>query len=352
MTPPSIARASPAGGASAAERPPSGRRLLGLLVIAILLVTVTMLSLMIGARDVPLRVVWETLIGISADRDAETVLGLRIPRTVLGLLVGAGLGVAGALIQAVTRNPLADPGILGVNAGSAFAVAIAVGVFGITSPPAYLWFAFGGALVTTIVVYLIGSAGRASISPARITLAGVAIGAVLAGITSAMVLADPKGFNAMRAWESGAIADRGWEVVAVAAPYLAVGLVLALLLGRSLNAVALGDDLARALGSSVPSTRILAIVAVTLLCGTATAMAGPIVFVGLMIPHLARWIVGPDQRWIIAYSMLLAPILLVAADVLGRILLRPGEIPVGIVTAFLGAPVLILLVRTQRASAL
>jgi iron complex transport system permease protein len=307
---------------------------------------------MIGARDVPLRVVWETLIGASSDPDAETVLSLRIPRTVLGLLVGAGLGVAGALIQAVTRNPLADPGILGVNSGAAFAVAIAVGVFGVTSPPAYLWFAFGGALVTTIVVYLIGSAGRGSASPARITLAGVAIGAVLAGITSAMVLADPKGFNAMRAWEAGAIADRGWEVIAVAAPYLALGLVLAVLLGRALNAVALGDDLARALGSSVLRTRILAIVAVTLLCGTATAMAGPIAFVGLMIPHVARWIVGPDQRWIIAYSMLLAPVLLVSSDILGRILLRPGEIPVGIVTAFLGAPVLVFLVRTQRASAL
>lgn len=322
------------------------------MLIVILLFSVVMLSLMIGARDVPLHVVWETLIGAGDDRDAETVLSLRIPRTVLGLLVGAGLGVAGALIQAVTRNPLADPGILGVNAGSAFAVAIAVGVFGVSSPPAYLWFAFGGALVTTIVVYLIGSAGRGSVSPARITLAGVAIGAVLAGITSAMVLADPKGFNAMRAWESGAIDDRGWEVIAVAAPYLAIGLVLAMLLGRALNAVALGEDLAHALGSGVLRTRILAVVAVTLLCGTATAMAGPIAFIGLMIPHVARWIVGPDQRWIIAYSMLLAPVLLVSADILGRILLRPGEIPVGIVTAFLGAPVLVLLVRNQRASAL
>lgn len=348
MTTHSIAGA----GSTGAAAPPRRRRLVGLLVTAVLLASVIMLSLMIGARDVPLHVVWETLIGTSTDSDAETVLSLRIPRTVLGLLVGAGLGVAGALIQAVTRNPLADPGILGVNSGAAFAVAIAVGVFGITSPPAYLWFAFGGALVTTIVVYLIGSAGRGSVSPARITLAGVAIGAVLAGVTSAMVLADPKGFNAMRAWEAGAIADRGWEVIAVAAPYLAVGLVLAMLLGRALNAAALGDDLARALGSSVLRTRTLAIVAVTLLCGTATAMAGPIAFVGLMIPHVARWIVGPDQRWIIAYSMLLAPVLLVSSDILGRVLLRPGEIPVGIVTAFLGAPVLVFLVRTQRASAL
>ncbi|MCK2022104.1 iron chelate uptake ABC transporter family permease subunit [Microbacterium sp. kSW2-24] len=311
-----------------------------------------MLSLSIGARDVAIPVVWDAIRGAGSDADAASVLALRIPRTALGLLVGAALGVAGALIQAVTRNPLADPGILGVNSGAAFAVAIAVGVFGLTSPPAFLWFAFGGALVTTIIVYLIGSAGRGSVSPARITLAGVAIGAVLSGITAGMLLANPKGFNAMRAWEAGAIADRGWEVIVVAGPYLAAGLVLALMLGRPLNAVALGDDLARSLGSSVLRTRVLSIIAITLLCGTATAMAGPIAFVGLMIPHVARWIVGPDQRWIIAYSVLLAPILLLASDVVGRVVLRPGELPVGIVTAFIGAPVLILLVRRQRASAL
>ena len=352
MTPQPIAEPLSMGSASASAQPPRRRRAIGLLVIAVLLVAAVTLSLMIGARDVPLRTVWETLIGAFADREAETVLSLRIPRTVLGLLVGAALGVAGALIQAVTRNPLADPGILGVNSGSAFAVAIAVGVFGASSPTAYMWFAFGGALITTIVVYLIGSAGRGSVSPVRITLAGVAIGAVLAGITSAMVLADPRGFNAMRAWEAGSVADRGWEVIAVAAPYLSIGLVLAIMLGRSLNAIALGDDLARSLGSSVLRTRILTIAAITLLCGTATAMAGPIAFVGLMIPHVARWIVGPDQRWIIAYSMLLAPVLLLSSDILGRILLRPGEIPVGIVTAFVGAPVLVLLVRRQRASGL
>lgn len=329
-----------------------GRRAAGFVAVVAALVAVAALSLAIGAKDVPLGVVWGALTGGVSTEDARSVLDLRIPRTLLGLLVGAGLGVSGALIQAVTRNPLADPGILGVNFGSAFAVAIAVGVLGITSPVGFVWFAFGGALVTMVVVYLIGSAGRGPVSPARITLAGVAIGAVLSGVTAGMMLADPKGFNAMTAWKAGALADRGWDVMAVAAPYLVAGLVLAVLLGRPLNAVALGDDLARSLGSSALRTRILSILAITLLCGTATAMAGPIAFVGLMIPHVARWVVGPDQRWIIAYSALLAPILLIASDVLGRVLMRPGEIPVGVVTAFVGAPVLILLVRRQRASAL
>jgi iron complex transport system permease protein len=323
-----------------------------MIAAVVALVVVLLLSLAVGTRDIPLSTVWGAVTGSGTGKDASIVLSLRVPRTVLGLLVGGGLGVAGALIQAVTRNPLADPGILGVNAGSAFAVAIAVGVLGITAPLGYVWFAFGGALVTTVVVYLIGSAGRGPVSPARITLAGVAIGAVLAGITSAMLLADPRGFQSMRAWEAGTLADRGWEVVVATGPFLVAGVVLSFFLGHSLNAIALGDDLAQSLGAKVLRTRILALVAITLLSGAATAMAGPIAFVGLMIPHVARWLVGPDQRWIVAYSLVLGPILLLASDVLGRVLLRPAEIQVGIVTAFIGAPVLIALVRRQRVSSL
>jgi iron complex transport system permease protein len=315
-------------------------------------VVVTTLSIMVGSRDVPLSTVWGTLTGTETGRDADVVTTLRIPRTAMGLLVGAALGVAGALIQAVTRNPLADPGILGVNAGSAFAVAMGVGLLGVTAPSGYVWFAFGGALVTTVIVYLIGSIGRGSVSPAQLTLAGVALGAVLSGITSALLLADQETFSVIRAWEAGSFADRGADVIGATAPFLGAGLVIALVLGPALNAVALGDDLAHALGAKVLRTRVLSLLAITLLAGSATAMAGPVAFVGLMIPHIARWIVGPDQRWIIAYSVLLAPVLTVAADVLGRVVLPTGEMQVGIVTAFLGAPVLVLLVRRQRVSGL
>ena len=326
--------------------------MLGLLVVLALLAIVTVLSVMVGSRDLPLSTVWNALTGADTGRDAQVVTILRIPRTVMGLLVGAALGVAGALIQAVTRNPLADPGILGVNAGSAFAVAMGVGLLGVTAPSGYVWFAFGGALVTTVVVYLIGSIGRGSVSPAQLTLAGVALGAVLSGITSALLLADQETFSVIRAWEAGSFADRGGEVISATAPFLVVGLVIALALGPALNAVALGDDLAHALGAKVLRTRVLSLLAITLLAGSATAMAGPVAFVGLMIPHIARWIVGPDQRWIIAYSVLLAPVLTVAADVLGRVILPTGEMQVGIVTAFLGAPVLVLLVRRERVSGL
>ena len=326
--------------------------MLGLLVVLALLAIVTVLSVMVGSRDLPLSTVWNALTGADTGRDAQVVTTLRIPRTVMGLLVGAALGVAGALIQAVTRNPLADPGILGVNAGSAFAVAMGVGLLGVTAPSGYVWFAFGGALVTTVVVYLVGSIGRGSVSPAQLTLAGVALGAVLSGITSALLLADQETFSVIRAWEAGSFADRGGEVISATAPFLVVGLVIALALGPALNAVALGDDLAHALGAKVLRTRVLSLLAITLLAGSATAMAGPVAFVGLMIPHIARWIVGPDQRWIIAYSVLLAPVLTVAADVLGRVILPTGEMQVGIVTAFLGAPVLVLLVRRERVSGL
>jgi len=339
---------------STSERAPgrAGRvRIAGLALSLVLLAAAVVASIAIGSRDIPLDVVWQTIVGRppTGSTDAVVILDSRLPRTAIAVAAGLALGVAGALVQAVTRNPLADPGILGVTSGSAFAVAIAVGVLGITTVQGYLWFAFGGALAATVVVYVVGSIGREGSSPVRLTLTGVALGAVLSGIVTAMLLADPEGFSAMRSWESGSLEGRGWDGVVPVLPFLAVGVVLALVISRSLNAIALGDDLAVALGARVTLVRALAIVAVSLLAGGATAIAGPIAFVGLMIPHVARWIAGPDQRWIVALSVVLGPVLLLVADIVGRVVLRPGELPAGIVTAVIGAPVLIVLVRRQRA---
>ncbi|GAA1391145.1 hypothetical protein GCM10009599_09220 [Luteococcus peritonei] len=277
------------------------------------------------------------------------MVDLRLARTALGLLAGAALAASGALVQAVTRNPLADPGILGTTSGSAFAVAMAAGLSGLDSSLGLLLAAFVGAALATVGVHAVGSLGRNGGSPVQLVLAGTALGAVLTGITSAMVMADPQRFTVMQTWRAGSLADRGWAHIPVALPFLVVGLVLALGISGSLNAVALGDDLATALGANVALVRGLAILAVTLLAGTATALAGPIAFVGLMVPHAARRICGPDQRWILAYSLLLGPALLLLADVLGRIVMPPGELPAGIVTAFLGAPVLIWLARGRMA---
>lgn len=225
-------------------------------------------------------------------------------------------------------------------------------MFGVGSISGYVWFAFAGALVVTVMVYVIGTAGRGAATPVRLTLAGVALGAVLTGMTTALILIDPETFDQMRHWNAGSFAARDLAVLSPVVPFFVVGLLLAAIAARPLNAVALGDDLAAALGTHVVRTRVIVVVAVTLLAGGATAIAGPIAFVGLMVPHVARWIVGPDQRWILAYTIVLAPVMILVSDVIGRVVVRPGEIPVGIVTAFVGAPVLIALVRRKNASGL
>ena len=329
------------------------RRVLGLVAALITLIVVIAASLAIGARDMPLSEVLGAFFAPNGSDDQLVVLELRLPRTVLGILVGMGLGLAGGLIQALTRNPLADPGILGVNAGASLAITIGVAFFGISSITGYIWFAFGGALIATVGVYIIGSAGRSrSVDPIRLTLAGVAVAAVLTGLTKAILLTNERAFDAFRSWDVGAIAGRDFDTINAILPFIVIGTVLALALSHSLNAVALGDDLAASLGTSVNRTRVLSILAVTLLAGAATAAAGPIGFIGLMIPHIARWIVGPDQRWILGYSVVLSPILLLASDVIGRVVMKPGELQVGVVTAFVGAPVLIALVRRKKASGL
>ncbi|OZF55911.1 Fe(3+)-siderophore ABC transporter permease [Rhodococcus sp. 14-2470-1b] len=330
----------------------NARRTAGLVVVVALLAVICLLSIAVGTKYIPLNEVWNGLFAYDDSNDAVIIRELRVPRTVLGLIVGIALGVSGALIQAMTRNPLADPGILGVNAGAAFFVALAVGALGLTGIWSYIWFAFLGAILATVAVYALGSMGRAGATPIRLTLAGIALAAVLGGITSGMLLLDPAAFDKMRFWGAGSLSGRGLDISFAIGPFVLVGLILALVIARPLNAIALGDDLAQSLGAKVTHTRTIGIVAVTLLAGAATAAAGPIGFVGLMIPHMVRWFVGPDQRWILLYTVAAAPCLLLLSDVVGRLVIRPGELQVGIVTAFVGAPVLILLVRRKKVSGL
>lgn len=351
-----MAAPSTAVGTSPIPRVPpawSNRRRVGGLLLAVAGLALLLLSsVAVGSKNIPLPDVVAALRDNSGQGDAYVVWSMRVPRTAVGLAVGVALGVAGALIQALTRNPLADPGILGVSAGAAFFVAVGIAVFGITSIGGYQVFAFAGALLVTVVVYLVGSAGRGGADPAQLTLAGVAVGAVLGGIVTGMVLADRTAFEQMRSWSVGSVVNRGWDVLLPVLPFLVVGVLLAMTAAPALNSIALGDDLARSLGTNVMRTRVIVIVAVTFLAGGATAVAGPIGFVGLMVPHVARWVVGPDQRWILAYTIVLAPALMLGADIVGRVVVRPGEFPVGIVTAFVGAPVLIVLVRRRKASML
>jgi iron complex transport system permease protein len=328
------------------------RRLVGLLVAAATLALMCALSLAIGTENVDPTTVWRALTHYSDTGNEWIVHELRIPRTLLGIVVGVALGLSGALIQGVSRNPLADAQILGINSGAGLFVVAAIAFLGLRSMWSYVWFAFIGAFVAMVVVYLVGMTGRAVATPVRMLLAGVAAGAVMEGVSFAIRLRNPRAFDSMRYWDAGALDGHSLAVVGVVAPFVAIGAALCLSVSRGLNAVALGDELAIAMGGNVVRTRVLGLLAVTLLAGAATAGAGPIGFVGLMVPHAVRWFTGPDWRWICAYSVLAAPALLLAADVVGRVVVRPGELPAGIVTAFVGAPVLIWLVRRRNAAAL
>jgi iron complex transport system permease protein len=273
---------------------------------------------------------------------------LRVPRTVLGLLAGLSLGAAGALMQGHTRNPLGDPGLLGVTAGASFAVVLAISVFGATTPAGYVWAAFAGALLGSVAVFAIGSAGRGGATPVSLALAGSALTALLYAFVQAITIRERTTLDAYRFWIVGALAGRDADVVTQVAPFVAVGLVLAVVNAPALNLLGLGEDVARGLGQRVWPARGTGLAAITLLTGAATAACGPIAFVGLVVPHVARSITGPDHRWLIPYSALLGVVFLLLADVLGRIVARPGELQVGIVLAVVGAPFFIALVRRRR----
>jgi iron complex transport system permease protein len=321
----------------------------GLALALAVLVLVAFASIAYGSKPIALATVWDALWSYDASlSDHLVVRSLRVPRTVLGLAVGAALAVAGAVMQGVTRNPLADPGILGIEAGAALAVVIGIYSFGLTSASSYVWFAFGGAAMASVVVYGLGSTGRGGATPVKLALAGAAMASLLGSLTSAVLLLDVATLDQFRFWVVGSLAGRDATVVAQVLPFLVVGLALAVASARHLNVLALGDDLARTLGQRVQLARVLAAVAVIVLCGAATAACGPIAFVGLTVPHVARAICGSDYRWILPWSIVLGPVLLLGADILGRVVARPGELQVGIVTALLGAPFFIALVRRRK----
>ncbi|WP_373429239.1 FecCD family ABC transporter permease [Streptomyces sp. V4I23] len=321
---------------------------LGLLATLAALVLVGLLSVWLGTRGIPFTSTWNALWQPDGSETSVIIHEYRIPRTVLGLLVGVALGLSGALMQSLTRNPLADPGLLGVSLGASTGVVVAIAFFGVGTALGYVWFAFLGAAAASVLVYVLGSSGRTLATPDRLVVAGAAVTAVLLAFSSAVLLLNPRAFDQFRFWTVGSLAGRNTDIVLIILPFVAGGLLLALGLAPSLNALAMGDQVGRALGVNVGRTRVLGAVAVMLLCGAATAAAGPIGFVGLVVPHVARFVVGPDQRWVLAYSMLFAPVLLIGADVLGRVLGSPGEVQVGIVTAFLGAPLFIALCRRRK----
>jgi iron complex transport system permease protein len=321
----------------------------GLVVAVGVLVLVVFASIAYGSKSIALSEVWDALWHYDATRNDHLIVrSLRLPRTEIGLAVGVALGLSGAVMQGVTRNPLADPGILGVEAGASLAVVLAIYTFGVDSLTGYVWFAFVGAGLASVAVYFLGSLGRGGATPVKLALAGAALASLLASFTSAILLLDLATLDVFRFWVVGSLSGRGSEVAGRVLPFIVVGTVLALASARSLNALALGDDVARSLGQRTQLARGTAALAVVILCGAAVAAAGPIGFVGLTVPHIARAICGPDYRWILPWSMVLAPVLLLGADVVGRLVVRPGELQVGIITALIGAPFFIALVRRRK----
>jgi iron complex transport system permease protein len=322
-------------------------RLLGLVGVAALLALLCVLSVAIGTRAVG----WADILaglGGGVDSIGQAAVAVRIPRTLLALLAGAALGLAGAIMQGVTRNPLADPGILGVNMGASLAVVVGVAWFNIASAHAYIFAAIFGAGTSAVFVYVIGSLGRGGATPLKLALAGAATSVAFSSLVIAVVLPRNDIAGGIRAWQIGGVGGATFERILPVLPFLAAGFVIGLLSARKLNSLALGDELAAGLGERVATARAVAAFGAILLCGATTAVCGPIGFLGLIVPHLCRLLVGVDHRWLLPLSALGGASLLLAADIVGRIIARPAELDVGVVTAFVGAPFFIWIVRRQR----
>ncbi|MFE4535232.1 FecCD family ABC transporter permease [Streptomyces scopuliridis] len=336
---------------AAVVRRPARVRTLWFLVAIPALAVIMMASIALGSRDVAWSDVWAALGGADATLE-QAAATKRIPRTVLAAVIGAALGLAGGVMQGVTRNALADPGILGVNMGASLAVVAGVAFFGLTSPAGYVWVAMGGAALSAVFVYTVGTIGRGGATPLKLALAGAATSAAFASLVSAVVLPRNDIAGSFRLWQIGGVGGASFDRIAQVLPFLVVGFAICLLSARALNSLALGDELAAGLGERVAVARAMAALGAVVLCGASTAVAGPIGFVGLVVPHTCRLLVGVDHRWLLPYSVLLGAALLTAADVVGRVVARPAEIDVGIVTALIGAPFFIYIVRRQKVRAL
>lgn len=320
--------------------------LLGLLACLGLLGLAMMSSIAFGAAEIAPANIWEALFAFDASNTKHLIIRtLRLPRTVVATLVGAALAVAGALMQGLTRNPLADPGILGIEMGAALGVVAAVFFLEISSLTLYALFAFAGAALTATTVYTLGALGRGGPTPLKITIAGAAVTALLSSLTTGILILNQRTLEEVRFWLAGSVAGRDLNLLLQASPYLLIGLVLALALGRQITTIALGDDIARGLGQRTGWVKGLTAIATVLLAGGSVAVAGPIGFIGLVVPHMVRLVIGQDYRWVIPYTALVGATFLVICDQAARLVLRPAELPLGVMTALIGGPFFIYLVR-------
>ncbi|MFJ4771419.1 FecCD family ABC transporter permease [Streptomyces uncialis] len=327
------------------------RRTVAMLAAVVALLLAILLSLAVGSRAIAPSVVFDALLNGGTSEDAVVVRGLRVPRTIIAVMVGAGLALAGAAMQGITRNPIADPGILGVSQGASVGVVIAIAFVGVHSLHGYVWFAFVGAGAAAVAVYAIAARGRGGATPIKLALGGAAINALLVSVLTAILTTRAAAMDEFRFWQVGSLSGRDAELVHQIWPFLLAGALLVVSVARGLDALALGEDMAKGLGQKVATVRIVGGLGATVLTGAGVAAAGPIAFVGLAVPHMARAIVGGDHRWLLAMSALIGPTMLLVADTVGRIVFPPSEVPAGVMTALIGVPFLITLVRRKAVAA-
>ncbi|AIA05286.1 MULTISPECIES: FecCD family ABC transporter permease [Streptomyces] len=327
-------------------------RRLGLTALAVLaLLLAVVFSLAVGSRAFAPSAVLDALVHGGSDDAAQVVRYLRLPRTLIGLMVGAALAMAGTVMQGITRNPIADPGILGISQGAAAAVVAAIAFAGVHTLSGYVWFAFAGAGIAAVVVYGIAARGRGGATPVKLALSGAAINALLVSASMAILTTKAAALDEFRFWQVGSLTGRDAAVAAQIWPFLLVGTVLVLSVARGLDALALGEDVARGLGQKVATVRIVGGLGATVLTGAGVAAAGPIAFVGLAVPHLARALVGGEHRWTLPMAALLGPVVVLVSDTVGRVLFPPSEVPAGVMTALIGVPFLVTLVRRRAVAA-
>jgi iron complex transport system permease protein len=321
--------------------------MIGLIAGCLMLLVCLVVSVSYGAADISWQTVYESLISFDNSREHLIIRTIRLPRSLLATLVGASIATAGAIMQGITRNPLADPGILGINAGAAFAVVTAIFLFGASSPSLYVWYALAGAGITAVSVYFLAALGRSGITPLNLTIAGAAIATFLASLTTAILIVSQKTLEEIRFWLTGSLAGANEGLILQILPYFCLGMILTLIISQQITILSLGEDVAGGLGQNTAWVKILAAICVLLLDGSAVAVAGAIGFIGLVVPHLVRFWVGVDYGWILPYSAVFGAILLLISDVIARSLAQPQEIPVGIMTALVGAPFFIYLAKTK-----
>lgn len=320
-------------------------KLIGLLASAVLLIVLFLCSIVYGYTDTSWRTALEAYTQFDGSNDHIVIRELRMPRAVIAVLVGGSLAIAGTLMQALTRNPLASPDIFGVNAGASLFIVFAVSVLSITALSQFVWFAFIGAALAALLVYFISSLGRDGVTPVKLVLAGAAISVFFSSLTSGLLIIDEGALDQVLFWLAGSVQGRNMEVVYPVLPFIAFGWLVSYFIAVPMNTLTMGDDIAKGLGQKVVMVKAFAALIIVLLSGASVAMAGPIGFIGLVIPHIARGLVGPDNRWVLPYSALLGGVLLLAADIGARFIIFPKEVPVGVMTAVVGAPFFIVIAR-------